>query len=139
MKRFAALLALLFSASVLTACGSSDPHEAAMEDAIDVMSELNKTLAKVKDADSVKDLSSKFESIGEQFQAVFEDIKKLEEPSEEQVKAIEEKYKPQMEEMQEAMEEEMKRIKALGPEVMAAVVQEMENLQPEGEMPDWMQ
>lgn len=138
MKRSTPLLALLTAAFFLTACGSSDPHEAAVEEIIDVMSKLESTLGEITDAESVNSLSPKFESIGERLNELTKQMAELEKPSEEKEKALEEKYKPQVEAIQTKMEEQMKRIKGLGPDVMVAVMKEMEKLEPEGDMPEWM-
>lgn len=138
MKRSALALALLTVALFLTACGSSDPHEAAVEEVIDVMSELESTLGEVTDVESVGSLAPKFESIGERLTELTKQMAELEKPSEEKEKALEEKYKPQVDAIQTKMEEQMKRIKGLGPDVMMAVMKEMEKIEPEGDMPEWM-
>lgn len=138
MKRSAQALALLTVALFLTACGSSDPHEAAVEEVIDVMSELESTLGEVTDVESVGSLAPKFESIGERLTELTKQMAELEKPSEEKEKALEEKYKPQVDAIQTKMEEQMKRIKGLGPDVMMAVMKEMEKIEPEGDMPEWM-
>jgi predicted nucleic acid-binding Zn-ribbon protein len=138
MKRSAHLLALLTAALFLTACGSSDPHEAAIEDVIDVMADLESTLGKVTDAESVSGLSSDFDSIGKRLAELSKQMAELEEPSEEKAKELEEKYKPQAEALQAKMEEQMARIKGLGPDVMIAAMQEMQKIEPSEDMPEWM-
>ena len=138
MKHAVALLVFAILSLSLTACGSSDPHEAAVQDAIDVMSDFKETLAKVEDVESVKSLEPKFEKIGERLQAVAEQMSKLEEPSEEKAKELEAKYKPEMDKIQDEMKDEMKRIKGLGPDVLTAVMDQMSKMEPEADMPDWM-
>jgi predicted nucleic acid-binding Zn-ribbon protein len=138
MKRFSATLSLAVAVLCLTACGGGDPYEAAAEDVMSIMTELEETLGQVEDLESVEKLGPKFESLGEELNAVAKDMAALEEPSEEKAKAIEEKYKPQMEELQDKLQAQMTRIKGLGPDVMGAVMTEMEKMEPTEEMPDWM-
>lgn len=138
MKRLAPLLTLTIAVLMLTACGSSDPHEAALEDVIDVMSDLESTLAKIEDVDSVEGLGSKFASIGERLNKLAKEMKELEKPSAEKEKELEEKYKPQAEEMEKKIKDQVTRIGELGPEVMMALMKEMQKIEPDEDMPAWM-
>ena len=42
-------------------------------------------------------------------------------------------------EIQKKMQEQMARIKGLGPDVMGAVMEQMDNLEPDEDMPGWME
>lgn len=139
MTRFATLSALLFATLCLTACGGGgDPHEAAVEDMLEVMGDFDTALAEVEDLESAKALGPKLDDINARLNALVKELGELEAPSEEKQKEIEEKYRPQMEQMKADMTEHMQRIGQLGPAVMMEFGKQMEKLSPDEEMPEWM-
>ncbi|MEM9346808.1 MAG: hypothetical protein AAGB26_09350 [Planctomycetota bacterium] len=138
MKRFASLLALLFTASVLTACGSSDPHEAVVEDMVGLMEDVESALKGVKDKDSAEKVGEKFEAIGEKLNKLIAEMDGMEPPSAEKEKELREKYEPMIEEMKESVEAEMKRIAELGVDVIMTVGAEIQKIEPDKDMPSWI-
>ena len=130
MRHLVPLLTLFTATLFLTACGPSDPHEAAVVDAIDIMSDLESTLAEVTDVESVQNMGPKFASIGERLNQLIKDMQDLEKPSKETEKSLEQKYKPQMEELQEKIETQIERIKGEGGiDVMLALMKEYNDLE----------
>ncbi|MFK7788953.1 MAG: hypothetical protein AB8C95_05580 [Phycisphaeraceae bacterium] len=140
MKRLSSLMILLFATLCLTACGGGeDPHEAAIEDMLDVMNDFDGVLAGVTDVDSANALESKLDGISERLEAWSVTMKNLEEPSEEKQKELEEKFKPRMEELKKKMAEHIERLAKLGPEVMLPTIEAMGKVKPSEEMPKWME
>ena len=139
MKRLSSSLILILTTLCLTACGGEDPHEASIEDMLDVMNDIHDVLTGVTDAESAKALESKLGGVSDRLEAWSVTMKDLEEPTEEKRKELEEKYKPRMEELQEKMGSELERVAKLGPDVLLPVLEAMGKLKPSEEMPKWME
>lgn len=137
MKHLTAVLALMTAALFLTGCGG-DPHEAAVKDALDIMTDFNQALSEVTDVDSAKAFGDKAEALSKRFEELGKKMKEIEEPSEEKAKEIEEKYKPEIEKLQEDLMAQMLRISKLKPEVAVEMSKSMEKMKRNSEMPDWM-
>ncbi|MEO0475319.1 MAG: hypothetical protein AAF085_04995 [Planctomycetota bacterium] len=139
MKSVAQLLTLALAVLFLAACGG-DPHEEVVEEALDIMSDVEGILGEVSDEKSVEALGPKFEALGERMNELVKQFSELDEPSEEVQKALEEKYKPQMEEIQEKVTKQMERIqKEGGFGVLMALMKEMEKMEPSESFPEWME
>lgn len=138
MKRFATLVVLLLTSSLLTACGSSDPHDAAMDDLIEISDEMLTVLQGIEDVESAKAAEEDFKAIGEKMKAFATSASELEPPSDEKEQELKEKYEQRVEAIQEKFEAEMQRIGELGPLVMLAVGQSMSEMDP-GNAPDWIE
>lgn len=138
MKHLHSVLALMTIALFLTACGSSDPHEAAVEDMIDIMGDIESALSQVEDVESAKGLSSDFEKIGKKLNEAIKSMADLGALTDEQEEALKKKIEPQLEAIKEKMQEQMKRIGKLDPQVMMAMLAEMAKIEPTEKMPEWI-
>lgn len=137
MKRMTALSALFFVTICLTGCGG-DPHEAAVQDMLDIMGEFDTILADVNDQASAEAMGPKVEKMSQRMDALAKEMNELEEPSEEKQRALEEKYGPRIKEIQDTMNDHMVRIRALGPDVLLEMNKQMRKFNSGGDIPQWI-
>lgn len=121
--------ALMLSAMSLAGCGSSDPHEQAVEDMVENVEEMVSILESVKDKPSAEAAKTKLQAVKKNMEAIDKRMKELGEPDKAKEEALKEKYEPRMTELQEKTKKEMLRI-AKNPECAALIMEAMQGVRP---------
>ena len=124
-----AITTLILSLMPLAGCGSSDPHEKAMEEVIDSMEEMAEILATVTDKASAEVAKPKLEAINKRMEATKKHMDEIGKPDEAKEKAINEKYEERMKELAGKMQKEMMRV-ITNPEFGKIISEAMQGAQP---------
>ena len=112
--RFFLLLALFV---FLAGCGG-DPHEAILEESVDLMNEMVSILESVDSEDDIDRASKEMADVAKELEALGERMEEIGDPPPEKEAELSKKFEAEMQEGMQRMQAAMGKVMALGPEAM---------------------